>query len=242
VQAVQLRVFGTFGQPNWLAAYLIMMIPLAGSRLIETFIESVIWKRVAFLIVIALYFSTLLFTASRSGLLGLAAGAGTYVLYLSVGLWKKTREEAYGKSKDKKKSDVWRPLLAAGTLTAVVFTTAVLAFGTPVTPTLTQLLQKISDKRAEQKAEAAPSNSTEAEVPQGGTQLDIGGSESGDIRRVVWKGAVEVWKRYPIFGSGVETFAYSYYQDRPMEQHNNCVLVAYQYCTLYLHTGDEKLF
>lgn len=34
VQDVQNRVFGTFGQPNWLAAYLIMLIPLAlGSRL-----------------------------------------------------------------------------------------------------------------------------------------------------------------------------------------------------------------
>lgn len=44
-------------------------------------------------------------------------------------------------------------------------------------------------------------------------------SESSDIRRVVWKGAIEIWKHYPIFGSGVETFAYSYYQHKPQE-HN----------------------
>ena len=30
---------------------------------------------------------------------------------------------------------------------------------------------------------------------------------------------LKVWQRYPIFGSGVETFAYSYYRDRPVE-HN----------------------
>lgn len=53
----------------------------------------------------------------------------------------------------------------------------------------------------------------------GGTQLETGGSESGDIRKIVWKGALGVWRRYPLFGSGVETFAYSYYNFRPAE-HN----------------------
>lgn len=46
-----------------------------------------------------------------------------------------------------------------------------------------------------------------------------GGTESGDIRKIVWAGAFNVWKHYPILGSGVETFAYSYYQFRPIE-HN----------------------
>jgi len=45
------------------------------------------------------------------------------------------------------------------------------------------------------------------------------GSESGDIRKVVWRGAIKIWKNYPLFGSGVETFAYSYYNFRPVE-HN----------------------
>ena len=52
-----------------------------------------------------------------------------------------------------------------------------------------------------------------------GSQLEAGGSESGQIRLVVWKGAIEIFKHYPIFGSGVETFAYSYYNFRPTE-HN----------------------
>lgn len=42
---------------------------------------------------------------------------------------------------------------------------------------------------------------------------------STDIRKIVWKGAVNLWKEYPIFGTGVETFAYSYYWQRPQE-HN----------------------
>jgi len=53
----------------------------------------------------------------------------------------------------------------------------------------------------------------------GGTQLENGGTESGQIRFIVWRGALDVFKHYPIFGSGLETFAYSYYQFRPIE-HN----------------------
>ena len=44
-------------------------------------------------------------------------------------------------------------------------------------------------------------------------------SESSEIRKVVWQGAIKIWQNYPIFGSGLETFAYSYYNFRPA-QHN----------------------
>lgn len=44
-------------------------------------------------------------------------------------------------------------------------------------------------------------------------------SESSEIRSIVWKGAIEIWKHYPLFGSGLETFGYSYYKFRPQE-HN----------------------
>ena len=53
------------------------------------------------------------------------------------------------------------------------------------------------------------------------TQFDSpqGISTTEDIRKVVWKGAVALGKKYPILGTGVETFAYSYYWTRPQE-HN----------------------
>lgn len=51
-------------------------------------------------------------------------------------------------------------------------------------------------------------------------QLSISsGTESCKIRTIVWKGALEVWKNNQIFGTGPETFAYSYYSHRPVE-HN----------------------
>jgi len=63
-------------------------------------------------------------------------------------------------------------------------------------------------------APSRPSVATGITKPAG-TQLENGGTESGQIRLIVWEGALEIFKNYPIFGSGVETFAYSYYQFRP---------------------------
>lgn len=44
-------------------------------------------------------------------------------------------------------------------------------------------------------------------------------TESCKIRTIVWRGAIDIWKANPILGTGPETFAYSYYQHRPVE-HN----------------------
>ncbi|MDP1743620.1 MAG: O-antigen ligase family protein [Candidatus Amesbacteria bacterium] len=56
-----------------------------------------------------------------------------------------------------------------------------------------------------------------------GTALETGGTESGEIRKIVWKGAINIWlgnvKNFMI-GAGPETFAQAYYQYRPIE-HNN---------------------
>lgn len=80
-----------------------------------------------------------------------------------------------------------------------------LIIGTQWTPSLNSIISKSANKQM-------------ATVPQG-TALETGGTESGAIRKIVWKGATQVWLHYPIFGTGVETFAYSYYQFRPTE-HN----------------------
>jgi hypothetical protein len=41
-------------------------------------------------------------------------------------------------------------------------------------------------------------------------------TESLDIRKIVWAGAWELGKQYPLFGTGVETFGYAYYSVRPI--------------------------
>jgi len=60
-----------------------------------------------------------------------------------------------------------------------------------------------------------------AEKPAG-PALEVGGTESGAIRKIVWTGAMRIWLGSPKnfwLGTGPETFAESYYQYRPVE-HN----------------------
>lgn len=49
--------------------------------------------------------------------------------------------------------------------------------------------------------------------------LETDRGDTVKIRKIVWDGALDIWKSYPVFGTGVETFAYSYYKFRPKE-HN----------------------
>ncbi len=44
-------------------------------------------------------------------------------------------------------------------------------------------------------------------------------TDSFKIRLIVWKGAIKLWKKYPILGTGIDTFGISYYFTRPIE-HN----------------------
>lgn len=44
-------------------------------------------------------------------------------------------------------------------------------------------------------------------------------TESLDIRKIVWKGAIDLGMKYPLLGTGPETFGFSYYFTRPVE-HN----------------------
>lgn len=49
--------------------------------------------------------------------------------------------------------------------------------------------------------------------------VPVGGTDSGEIRKIVWAGAWELGKQNWLVGTGLDTFAYSYYWVRPVE-HN----------------------
>lgn len=179
VQDVQNRVFSTLGQPNWLAAFLIALIPVSWALSISNFKL----KSENFFIFSAasiIFFITLLFTKSRSGILGF--------IFVDLIFW------SFTIVKQKKQALV--SLIILNSLILIL----ILVIGTPWTPGLGQ-----------------PKTNNQPSIT--GPALETGGTESGEIRKIVWKGAVEIWKHYPILGTGVETFAYSYYNFRPVE-HN----------------------
>jgi len=203
------RIFGTFGQPNWLAAYLLMTWPLTVWWLSQQWkkiqqtkdkISTLFWPGATFL----LSLFALLYTGSRSGFLGLLViiviySAGALLVWIRNILT--TKEVSL---KDWFALPFWL-FVVTGLICLVT--------GTPFTPSLSKLLQKTKSQPNPQPV------MTQATPPPTGTVLENGGTDSGKIRAIVWKGALKIWWRYPLLGSGVETFAYSYYQDRPVE-HN----------------------
>ncbi|HWA51624.1 MAG TPA: O-antigen ligase family protein [Patescibacteria group bacterium] len=172
VQDVRTRVFATLGQPNWLAAMLTSLVPLAWYGAFQTKQQR---NKIIYITLSVIFFACILFTKSRSGLLGLAAASFIFGIY-------------YFKK-------YWKQLIIIG----VLFLSAILIFGTDITPSIFQLAQH---KQVVQT-----------------TDTSEGGTESGAIREIVWKGALQIAEHYPIFGTGVETFGYSYWQYRPIE-HN----------------------
>jgi len=196
VQDVQSRVFGTFGQPNWLAAWLAAILPLTwiySSSVIEKL--GPINKKIIYYSLSILLFTTLLFTKSRSGLLGFTAA---YTIYWGLSFWRSNGDNRI-------------PLIKRSAIITTSLLLITVLIGTQFTPSISQFLQKNSGPTEEQQTVGLPA--------QTGTVLERGGTESGQIRAIVWKGAIDLWKAYPILGPGTETFAHAYYQTRPLE-HN----------------------
>jgi len=184
VQDVQARVFATLGQPNWLAAYLAVLILIA--------IVYLLWAKnkrnfAYYLILNASYFACLLFTGSRSGFLGLVTALGVLGIFIFL---------FYRRN--------FRPFLRPCLILTTNYLLLIVIFGSPFSQ-----INRYLPRWSFLPEKAVPAVTV-------GTQLETGGTESGKIRQIVWQGAWEIFRHYPIFGSGVETFAHSYYNFRPV--------------------------
>ena len=206
VQDVQNRVFSTLGQPNWLAAYLAVLIPITIGLTLNKFSNSIgLPARIAtqsvagglgYLVIGLLFYVTLLFTKSRSGFLGFGITNVIFWILLFI----------------KYKKEIIKALLIFN-FSLLIFN---FIFGAPFEQinrfTLPELL----------KNQSSLTKTSQDEKPTksyGSSVIDVGITESGTIRQIVWKGAINIFRHYPLFGTGVETFAFSYYQFRPIE-HN----------------------
>jgi O-antigen ligase/Flp pilus assembly protein TadD len=189
VQDVSERVFSSLGQPNWLAAWIVAIIPLSLAFLIK-----VKKQKIYFGLISGILFLTLLYTKSRSGILGF--GVASLIFWIGLFLL-----NLKNKSENIKLFKIF--IIINSVLLIMNLVTK-----TPWTPNISKIINK--------------NNTSEESITQTvktGTVLETGGTESGTIRKFVWEGAIDVWKAYPILGSGVETFAFSFYQFRPKE-HN----------------------
>jgi O-antigen ligase len=165
VQDVQSRVFATFGQPNWLAAFVAILLPLSIANIkIENSKKNCLWILVSIILFLAL-----VFTKSRSGLIAFGVASVIYWILNLRSNFEKTLPKLL--------------------ILNIIFVGIFFAFN---------------------PFKAAPPPST------AGPALESGGTESFEIRKIVWQGAIDMWRYRPIFGMGVETFGLSYSQFKPV--------------------------
>ena len=223
VQDVQNRVFSTLGQPNWLAAYLVALIPLAsgfglkaqfpnhndqqGKKTFYWSLGFVIWTLTA-----ALFFLVLLFTRSRSGLLGFAVADLVFwglVLFGSSRLPKQNQGTALKR--------VGVPFF----LLHFSFFLIVFLNGTHIDAVDRWATLGAWKSRLSSTAQPADHSAVTNEATASGyvaPLLESGGTESGKIRRYVWQGAISAWRsstKTMLIGTGTETFAFAFYQFKP---------------------------
>lgn len=197
VQDVQNRVYATLGQPNWMAAYLVALIFIPLSKMFNVQ-YSVSNKNRLNIDHWALIINGLIFI----------------LLFLAL-LFTKSRSG----------------LLAFG-ISSIVFW--IVQFTTPISPSYVgggrkrvvlfvfwALIVGFFTFIFKNPIRDLIFKPTTVEKTVG-TALETGGTESGSIRKIVWKGAVKIWlgsaKNF-LLGTGPETFAQSYYQYRPID-HN----------------------
>ncbi|OGH30772.1 MAG: hypothetical protein A3J69_01690 [Candidatus Levybacteria bacterium RIFCSPHIGHO2_02_FULL_42_12] len=209
----KVRMFSTLGQPNWLGAYLSVLIITS----LGFFLQYATASKTQFFdlklnrkLVISLFAATssflyvaLLFTRARSAFLAVGVG---------ILLWAVLSIIPLSRTLPSFSQRGIRFLVTPFISIFAIFAVLTFIIGAPI-PQLEQLrqggTQNISDS-SQKNLFKDTSNQAPLQV------LEAGGTESGTIRLHVWKGALDIWRHYPLFGTGVETFAFAYYKFRPV--------------------------
>lgn len=187
------RMFSTLGQPNWLGSYMAIHFFIGVYFVISASLKRHFLRSYGYVAYSLFVFCTILFTRSRSSL----AAVGIGVVFLP-GLFLILKSHKHIDRSFMKLIGVF--IVAIGVVALIIKT------GIP------QI-----DSRITLSKSGSVSKTDNIDVP---STPPVGGvTDSLDIRKIVWKGAAELGRRYPLFGTGVETFAYSYYFVRPQE-HN----------------------
>lgn len=240
------RIFSTLGQPAWLAAYLAFLIPLAifyvlkNEKNTEDHKANIWWYSMAVLIA-ALFYADLIFANTRAGYIGflfayiafwglvwfwdLPKRKRTFLIagytIATIALLFTTLKSMYLGMH----AIVILFLIAIFFLKKqyrksfltinIVFILVALIFGTP----LGRLEEPVTKFFTSQTPIAQQATVPTPQPVASGTVLETNITDSGTIRKIVWQGAIDIWKSRPLFGTGVETYAFAYYQFRP-EAHN----------------------
>ena len=214
----KVRIFSTLGQPDWMAAYLAALLPLmaalflnasSGGKLVFSKTFSFL-KNHNFLIALGLFvfflisYVALLYTQSRAAIVAI------WIVIPLLLVWYFWFYLKPNLTKKKLSLDFKIAVLLFLSIGVVTFFA-----GQPFGQLQKFTFNGIVTKLAQHSASKTVAKPTPAPVSPQVAASELGGTDSGIIRLLVWRGAIDIWKNNPIFGSGLETFAYAYYQYRP---------------------------
>lgn len=202
----KVRIFSTMGQPDWLGAYLALLLPLVvalGMKL-NPFRKDrrEILKFALFALIFVLFYADILFTRSRSSILAVAVSLAIMYVLLQLNSEKKDIRNFVFFWKKDEASKVFGIFLVAFLVISFVV-------GVPFSKA-----EKFSLPGLLQMAKKTPTVAT----PPPTFASELGGTDSGRIRLYVWEGALNTFTHNPIFGTGLETYAYAYYKYKPVGQ------------------------
>lgn len=191
------RIFSTLGQPAWLAAYLAVLLPITIIFALKN-TKSQVWFW-SFVALAVLFYVCLIFANTRAGFLAFVAAD---ILLWGLIFIKKVFSQ--------------KLFLRYFAIFHGLFLLCNIFFGAPIGGLSGISMADVNHRFATIVPQALANTETQTKPP---TPAAPNITDSGDIRLLVWRGAIEAWKANPIFGTGVETFAFAYYKYRPSE-HN----------------------
>ena len=205
----RVRIFSTLGQPAWLAAYLVTLLPILTALFIN-FVKGKNLRNIkslnflfslGFVVLFFGFYLSLLYTQARSAILAFWV---ILPLLLVSYFWYFVKPNF-----DRKKLNLnFKALLFILLLTMGITFFAGQPFSQLNKFTLSGLKSVFS------KPVPAKEIPKTTATPQTFT-TELGGTDSGKIRLLVWQGAIDIWKNNLVFGSGLETYAFAYYKYRP---------------------------
>lgn len=204
-----IRIFGPLGQPDWLAGYLGVLLPISAAFAILEFKEKGYrhWKFIFYVVCFFLFYVSVLYTSSRSAIISVFT---SLIFFFGIYLWK-----------NKKNLSAYKNRVFGGLLAGILLVSFFAGIQFPVLNkvSFSEFKKVIQSANIKSKAPSTPATASQNAAATGVSSLDSGGTSSLEIRKIVWKGAINVWRANPIFGTGVETYAFAYYKFRPIE-HN----------------------
>lgn len=202
-----IRIFSTLGQPAWMAAYLAALLPITMAGFIwereKQNLDSIVAsvkkpKVIGLLLLTTLFYLDLLYTDTRGGFI--AFWAANILFWPTLFLFKQLPT---------------KKLLGYFITFSLIFLLCNFLVGIPI-PQLDKFsLRSIKSQQLVQQAALKPTPAPAAAPVSTSSLMDSGITDSGTIRLLVWRGAIDIWKAHPVFGSGVETYAFAYYLFRP---------------------------